>query len=338
MPREIFHWDVLERAVEKMPPGPLREVIQQHSALAHLGAVAHDAPYYWRFGKELFSHVAEALHGTQGQDTLLPLQLIADRAQRLEERTQRAELWAFLAGMLSHYATDVVVHPLVYYFTGDYNHPDATARNLAQSRHRLFETYLDSFCRKRFRQNREVRIGSFLSANRPAVARICKILDSLPAPYGLAEGNGTGAIWFGSLRYMARLQRVFFSPTVGFAVRAADAICRRRLRNADALFSFCRRKANSFFDEPLTFQNPISGSSESSSVLALRDRAVSDFLILAARLDTLLINLLAGADSAEAGKLFTGIAPRSLNCGVADYAGKTPTHFSPQPPPLGGML
>ena len=337
MPREIFHWDVLERAVAKMPPGPLREAMQRHTDLAHLGAIAHDAPYYWRFGREAFSHAAEALHGTQGQDTLLPLQLIAERIWRLDDISQRAELCAFLAGMLSHYATDVVLHPVVYFFTGDYNHPDAKERQLAQSRHRLFETYLDSYCRKRFRQQGEVLIGKFISSRRSAVERICKILDSLPSPYGVVDSDSAGASWFGSLLYMARLQKVFFSAAVGSVIRIADTICRRRLRNADALFSYCRWEADAFFDNALNFGNPISGESESNTVLALRDLAVNDFLILATRLEAQLAKQLAGDKEVTQAGLFEGIAPRSLNCGVAEYAGKAPTHFSPQPPPLGGM-
>ena len=76
MPREIIHWNVLERAkscFSHKGSGRILSALRAERASAYLGAIAHDAPYYYRLGGSDFEVIASSLHGEHGEDTLLPI-------------------------------------------------------------------------------------------------------------------------------------------------------------------------------------------------------------------------------------------------------------------------
>ena len=116
MPRELVHWRVLEGSL-KDAPSKLVQIINENKEAAYLGAIAHDAPYFHKLGKSPFAEVAKFLHGTYGHDTFLPLY---ELLKACEDDRQRA----FVLGMFSHAVADQVMHPMIYYFTGDYYHSD----------------------------------------------------------------------------------------------------------------------------------------------------------------------------------------------------------------------
>ena len=114
MPREIVHWLVLERCTERLSESDATAAataLKTHRSAAYLGAIAHDAPYYYRLGADhAFSQIAEAIHGRFGQDTFEPIRTMAADILHSPD-SERGALWAFLLGMVSHYAADIVFHP-----------------------------------------------------------------------------------------------------------------------------------------------------------------------------------------------------------------------------------
>ena len=149
MPREIVHWAVLEEVTRRLPPGPLLDYIRADLAAAKLGAVLHDAPYYLRGGGQPWEIVAEVLHGRTGSDTYEPFRILAQGIQACPE-PQQPLLWALFAGLVTHAAADIVFHPLVFYFTGDYYDENAQQRSLSRANHRLFEVWLDSWAANKY--------------------------------------------------------------------------------------------------------------------------------------------------------------------------------------------
>jgi hypothetical protein len=55
------------------------------------------------------------------------------------------EKLAFVCGFLTHIALDMVCHPCIYFFSGNYHHENAEERIKAVTRHRLIESWLDLF-------------------------------------------------------------------------------------------------------------------------------------------------------------------------------------------------
>ena len=89
MPREAVHWNVLSRALKQLDRTPFSRLFPAGTdpqsqaeakkilAAMYLGAMAHDAPYYYKFGGAKFEAAAEILHGSDGNDTFDPFRRIA---------------------------------------------------------------------------------------------------------------------------------------------------------------------------------------------------------------------------------------------------------------------
>ena len=58
---------------------------------------------------------------------------------------QSEGLLLFVLGYLSHVALDTVMHPIVYYYSGNYYASDRREKLRAEARHRAIETVLDLY-------------------------------------------------------------------------------------------------------------------------------------------------------------------------------------------------
>ena len=223
MPREIIHWIVLERAADRAKAAgcpAIAEAISSHRDAACLGALLHDVPYYFRMGKDPFEQVADWLHGKHSEDTLLPMRKLASAILSIPPAERRL-LWPFFLGMLGHIGADVVFHPLVFYFTGNYHDRDPIERRAAQGRHRLFEVYLDAWGRKRFPSGRSLRINSLIKRVRSAgLPRYCALLESLFVPEIVFNTDPllvhTGQAqnrWFRGVHTLGTFQQLFLSQS-----------------------------------------------------------------------------------------------------------------------------
>jgi len=69
MPRELVHWMVLDSACERLTrsAAAVGRCLRSAPHAAYLGAVAHDAPYYLRFGASGFERVARFCTARRGK-------------------------------------------------------------------------------------------------------------------------------------------------------------------------------------------------------------------------------------------------------------------------------
>lgn len=333
MPRELVHWDILYRALKRLPveEAPLlHEIIRGNDAAIALGAIAHDAPYYRRGGGSEFEWISSFLHGlgerVEQGDTLLPLSRFGALADALPDPDKRAASLSFLLGLISHYAVDVVFHPWIFFCSGNYYAVDDRERAHARARHRLLEVYLD-----------EDRRASGLTFPWPAT--IGRLLDSLPptqlddlcavleatvepaASRWAPELIGQLSLeWRHALKELALFQRLFVSISGGIVAGLLNRLSFNRLFPYDALFSRGRRGPQPALHRPLRYQNPISGEWTSSSLTELDEQAIDLTLKLFRTVERAL-----AAGGVTPSTLCGGV---SLNYGVKDSAPEDATHFS----------
>ncbi len=95
-----------------------------------------------------------AIHGTRGENTMAHIFAMAHilNESRLQAslgyrngmpEKHRKLCLAFAMGYLTHVALDTVLHPIVYYFSGNYYAPEPTAKKWSETRHRTIESLLD---------------------------------------------------------------------------------------------------------------------------------------------------------------------------------------------------
>lgn len=342
MPREIVHWDILNRAVGRLSKEShpdLWRIAHEHPLCLALGAVAHDAPYYRHGGGSRFEWVGSLLHGIGGgtplADTLRPLSSFGAAVSMQEDGETRDAGIAFLMGLLSHYAVDVIYHPPIFFFTGDYYAVDERERSNARARHRLFEVYLD--------EDRSAHGTNF-----PWPVSIQTMLDEISnstlrvVDEALAQAVTEGVTmydpelvrslpqeWNRSLREMARFQMLFLSPVWGAIAQGLNRISRDRLHQFEVLFARGRRGHHGIFHEPWNYHNPLSGAAATTSLFQLDEQAIDLTLQLFSKVQVALV-----AGSLTSDTLANGV---SLNYGLADGAPEDAAHFSAQGFQLPGL-
>ena len=172
MPKEITHCILAERAAHTMAASAnsrkkavgqeIYFLFEKHPELLYFGSISPDIFFYdiklpWEFGVKHRGLVwGDVIHGTDGENTLkhvfgmlhilqsadLQQQLTPGRALTHEEKNG---LTLFVLGYLTHVALDTVMHPLVYYFSGNYYAHEYRERLRAEARHRAIETVLDLY-------------------------------------------------------------------------------------------------------------------------------------------------------------------------------------------------
>jgi len=282
MPRELVHWHILEAALDlrvRSRADRLSELIQEHRAAAYIGAIAHDAPYFFKAGSgSLGSGVSKLIHGSDGRDTLDPIRNMA-RAARSVDDGENCYMWSLIAGMISHIAVDIAFHPMIYFLTGDFDDLDPHRQRQVRARHCIFEVYLDHWWDYH---------GPDLW-NRNLISRVIEQLDEQfhPICWLLAKSldradskNFNPGHWQMSLESMAMLQRLFYSDSLGAIINVATMLSGERLISKQALFAFERRAVLPYFDRPIFWKNPVDGSSHWSMISALAETAVEHCIAL----------------------------------------------------------
>jgi hypothetical protein len=127
---------------------PFAAVLHEFSPCFHFGSIAADTFFYGvkvPFLDKAYSCCGEVVHGREGNDTsLLPLEMLRSLRENPDDRYFGQKL-AFVCGFLTHVALDSVLHPSIYYHSGNYDHDCPEERTKARTRHRLIESWLDLF-------------------------------------------------------------------------------------------------------------------------------------------------------------------------------------------------
>jgi hypothetical protein len=123
-------------------------VLRDFSHAFHFGSIAADTFFYGvrvPFLDRAFACCGDRIHGAKGNDTSLPILQMLHELRENPEDSLLPEKLAFICGFLTHIALDTVMHPCIYYYSGNYYHENPKERALATTRHRLIETWLDLF-------------------------------------------------------------------------------------------------------------------------------------------------------------------------------------------------
>lgn len=262
MPRELIHWSVLKSSLVDAP-SEIADCIKNHLPEAFLGASAHDIGYFHELGKGRLSALSELLHGAEGEDTNKPLLELLSLAETEKEKS-------FVLGMFSHAVVDRVFHPCVYFLTGDYYAPDKHSQHRARVAHRLFEVYLDTWvrvCGKDPSENLRLDTAANIST---------KLLGHLAKKHNI----GTEMDVRSATKDYLRLRRAFVSKPLGMMFRLANFCSLKKLSGIDSLFVFGRDRLPVFLNQPLCFNNPVSGESFSKTVSELHEEATSGLQML----------------------------------------------------------
>ena len=177
MPKEITHCLFAEKALHSLAASdfPLRraagrEILflfeKQREALL-FGSVAPDIFYYdiaipWE--KKAASRGAvwgNLIHGAHGEDTQRHvremLRILKEPALQLPltngrplTRDEHSLLLLFVMGYLAHVALDTLLHPFVYFYSGNYYADDLAEKLRSEARHRALETIYDLWNLERF--------------------------------------------------------------------------------------------------------------------------------------------------------------------------------------------
>lgn len=148
MPKEITHLVVADEVLASLPR-EVRDRILPHRHLYDIGSTSPDLFYYdVPFPFEIMASAevfSERIHGRSGEDNAVHVLWMLDE---IKKSPLEGGL-AFLAGYLTHTASDAVFHPMVYSLTGNYFAEDPAERKRARARHRVLETSLDLYLLER---------------------------------------------------------------------------------------------------------------------------------------------------------------------------------------------
>jgi hypothetical protein len=268
MPRENIHWQVLEGTFTALKSTDLVPNSEIERAAAYLGAMTPDAPLFFNGGGSSFQEISEKLHGNTGEDTFEFLRSLAPRIFEAHTEEERRILLFFWIGYLSHCVTDSILHPLVFYITGNYYDILPAKRKEARKAHRLYETYLDLWSAQQYPALPWDRFHPIYNALGENLSVICTHLDQI------APGETRGC-WKKAFSHMRFFQKLFISPSVGIVVRLLATLLPQLFSGHDALFSFGRSELPPSFHQTIEYQNPITGARCQATLQTLMERAIS---------------------------------------------------------------
>ncbi|MGL1957540.1 MAG: zinc dependent phospholipase C family protein [Colwellia sp.] len=145
MPKEVTHWMVANEIYKNLPNNsPFKNYINKHQDVFLLGAVLHDALYYYTGDKPHIKTLPDKMHCSNKEDSYEIINSILSYDKNLSQDQIDIQM-AFIAGILSHIHVDSAFHPFIYYYTGNYYHPNPVDRQVAMKQHRSFESLLDLY-------------------------------------------------------------------------------------------------------------------------------------------------------------------------------------------------
>lgn len=281
MPKELTHWHIARKAMQKGGPAKVGEIIACNPALYYIGAVAHDIAFYdlSQPFEERIERVANQLHGVDGENTLVPLSEMMDTA--LYQNNQHA-LLAFLLGMLTHFVADSTIHPIVYYMSGNYFAENPDDRDKAVFRHRLFETAIDLWIEK---VNPHEYPSDLSHLWREAGEAGRHAFDLLVEHYAYPGDKSIRTHFRNAWRNHRFLQTAFSWSTPWRVLAIYRRLGHPSVEKLEALF-YSQPLNLSFFDSNLDWLHPVTGEPNKITLSELLDSCVKNVLTLFEQLGT----------------------------------------------------
>ncbi len=279
MPKEIVHWIVAEKTAAALGDGPMGKAASRYQEALNLGAVYPDIPYYLTAVSSLAqwgTQKGERYHGVRGEDTYDVIRCVLTCLCERDSPVLRA----FLVGVVSHLQTDIVFHPMIFYFTGNTHDPDRFRRSRAIRDHRRIESILDQiFCRD---INRNLRDYRAISLDK------CQYFKEL---YGCMDRKDPNAssCFRAAVRRFIRVQGWYANPVLVRLPGRLDRFLPDSWQELSALLyrpmpGCCRPRLS----EPLSYRNPVSGEAATTTLGELLGQAVARSRALCHRLESVL--------------------------------------------------
>ena len=303
MPKEITHWWVAQAVYEDLDDdSKIKHAITAHFDGYLLGAVFHDALYYYTGSTPDFLAIPDALHSAEGQDTYAILRSLMSPENYRNGRVSDFGI-ALAMGLLTHIQTDKNFHPMVYYYTGDYYADNAAEKHLATRRHREFESKLDKHIQQYMGKEAEHNLSQLFNN---AKARFISDFTPVLRVAELAINIAIDDIINGYQNYVLA-RKLYNARLIAKTLQWLSPILPAAAKEVVSLSYF----KNEFrfpvaFQQTLVYRHPVTGKEITTDIRRLLAQSAADSLAASANLLTIL-------QSSEVGpSLETGM----VNCPV----------------------
>ncbi len=153
MAAKITHLEVLKQTAVLLEHGSeVQQELARHIGAPHLnryanlGSIAPDIFYFYHILSKKKNARAQIWGNLSHHSRVLELVLyFLDRIRESPPGLGRDKQLAFALGYICHCVVDVVTHPFIFYFTGDYYSEDEYEATEAQQNHLRVEYALDAF-------------------------------------------------------------------------------------------------------------------------------------------------------------------------------------------------
>jgi hypothetical protein len=135
MSKEFGHILFAIKVLEILPDKKLSRLLNQHKKLYLWGSILPDSTYYFKDiipVPEPFK-LSETIHGDHGENLYTFISCLGNNERKPGEDNEL--LWPVIAGIITHYALDTAIHPIIRKWEMTSDEPDTL--------HRLIESWLD---------------------------------------------------------------------------------------------------------------------------------------------------------------------------------------------------
>lgn len=319
MPKDFIHFAIADRTAKLLGDSPFGRDAKKHDATLLVGSIFHDVWFYMtgRSSGRL-QELGDQLHGKEGEDTYWLLRKQAEIAKTRTAEGNGSTACSLLAGMVSHLCADVLMHPMIYHFTGNYyKHPKAVER------HRRLESLLDMAADRLGDELRSTQIQHMLKA--------ADLEGSYPADALAKKGEVTPATLHQELGeafiIMSHVQRHIQKSTQGRLAHMLRAIVPQSMRDFFALFYAPQLKRYlPLVQETIKYQHPVTGEHLENTLDGFMNQAAQNAADMLRSLEDYVYN--------DATSTLPDLGP-SLDTGLPGVSTDETVYFAPQPlPPL----
>ena len=274
--------------VDELKGSALGDLLSSYPFCLRLGAVFHDALFYNRNGSRTkhFLTLADEFHGTKGEDTY---RLIRDIFQAAQTSKNREPLLALMVGVISHIQADSSFHPLVYYVSGDYDHPDSVKRAKAVGSHRRFESLMDLYFCGGPSELKTYLLKTYLQRAEALPHDLFEqALDQIASSKGWPNLSD---VMVRAFNFFGFMQGLSHNQTLSLVLYGLDRFSPDILRELIALFYGPQlNKKMPMMSEPIPYKNPVTGQESTQRLKEIFRIAVEKTVRICKTIEPAIIN------------------------------------------------
>lgn len=275
MPNLRSHILLAEEIYNNIQDPELKSLIRSHFPYYYLGSIAPDIFYYNLFLPVKLPQLGDLLHDFPSPHTRSIIKQMLDRLKG-SPRPDKGSA-AFCLGFITHIVVENIFHPMVYYFTGNYNDQDPHSRRQNIASHRQLETYLDLFMLRHFhRKVEDIDLGKVIFIS-PFKRK--KVFSFYASALAGISGESAGKIWAGlNFAYpsLLFLNSLFSRKGAYYFLKLLNLLNHERISPYLQMFY---PPGDSplpiLFTAPFTYLHPVTGTEVKTSMQKLNDEAVA---------------------------------------------------------------